>query len=71
MIYNLICNKFCKDSIASEYNEPKQLNSIRNIVDSNDEIVRLPTKYKLIHLDYLLIVDKVKSNLYCNYNKIQ
>ena len=68
MMHELIYDQLTEAKIAIEHSEAKMHDEQSNIVEEESSMIGLPTKYKLQHPDYLLMVDKVGSNLHCNNN---
>ena len=68
-MHELIYEQFLEASIYTELIGTKICDSEGNMVNNEENMVRLPIKYKPMLPNYLLIVDKVGSNLHCDNNK--
>ena len=55
--------------IAIMHSEERIYNIEENVVENASKIFGLLTKFKLVHPDYFMFMDKVGSNLYCNIDK--
>ena len=68
IMHDLIHEQFLEAGICAESIEAKMHDGKENVIDNEDNMVRLPKKYELIHPNYLLITDEFWSNLHCDYN---
>ena len=68
IIYDLIYEQLVEALVAVEHCHAKMRNEEGEIITNDKDMVGLPSKYELIEPDYLLFVDKIGSNLYCDHN---